>query len=135
MMPSTEQMTRFSERQKQTGQRKREELGSDEAEEKRLDSDKVMPREQSGTRRVDEVEIRAEVKSICCQTTNRIPRPPHFTAEAFVSEDDDQLYDHCGNGEDDGAATAGKMFIGIAATSFLAKNPRARKYLWKKLQK
>jgi hypothetical protein len=58
--------------------------------------------------------------------------PTYFNAEAFVSENDEAMYLHK---DRDGASQAASLFVGLAATSFLASNKRARKYLVKKMKK
>lgn len=58
--------------------------------------------------------------------------PAYFNAEAFVSEEDEVAYT---KKESDGASQAAGLFVGLAATTFLASNKRARKYLFKKLAK
>ena len=60
-------------------------------------------------------------------------RTSQFNAEVFVSEEDD-LVDVPRQRSSD-AAQAGGLFVGVAAASFLASNKRARKYLFKKLNK
>ena len=134
MMPSDEQLQKFVEREKQIEERRRETLGSDEAVKRGLEGageraegkDAKPPSSATGRKKGAEEARR--------QTTDHIPSA-QFNAEAFVSEDDDRIHEQYGNGDNDGAATAAKMFIGVAATSFLAQNPRVRKYLYKKLQK
>lgn len=63
--------------------------------------------------------------------------PVRFDAEAYVMEDDERAYQEVNNSSqgNEGAAAAAKLFVGVAATSFLTSNPRARKYLMKKLKK
>lgn len=134
MMPSYEQMERFIEERRQAEQRKRVGLGGGGAGEKRLNGAK----EESGARDVrlpsSATVSKEDAVETYEQTANEVPSSLHHDIEAFVSEDDDRKYDQHASGDSDGAATASKMFIGVAATSFLAQNPRARKYLWKKLQ-
>ena len=60
-------------------------------------------------------------------------RSTPVNAEAYCMELDDHETNVAAKDED--AAAAAKLFVGIAATGFLASNKRARKYLMKKLNK
>ena len=134
-MPSDQQMKRFTAERRQAEQRKPVGSGGGGAGEKWSDGTK----EEAGTRDVRLPSCapvsKDDALETCEQSLNEVPSSLHRNAEAFVSEDDDRIYDPRASGDSDGAATAAKMFIGVAATSFLAQNPRARRYLWKKLQK
>lgn len=59
-------------------------------------------------------------------------RPTTFNAEAFVTEDEDQV--HVPQ-RTEGSQQAAHLFIGVAAASFLASNKRARKYVLRKIKK
>ena len=134
-MPSDEQMERFIAERSQAEQKERVGLGCGGAGEEWVNDTK----EEAGARDVRlpscATVSRDDALETYEQSPNEVPSSLHRNAEAFVSEDDDRIHDSRASGDSDGAATAAKMFIGVAATSFLAQNPRARKYLWKKLQK
>ena len=56
-------------------------------------------------------------------------------AELYVMGDDDDADDGPTAQDHDDATAAAKLFVGVAATGWLASNKRARKYLLKKLNK
>jgi hypothetical protein len=60
------------------------------------------------------------------------PDSAYFNAEAYVAEDDDAVY---AKPQGNQSSQAAGLFVGLAATSFLANNKRARKYLLKKMKK
>jgi len=138
MMPSDEQLQKFVERERGVEQRRVGGLGSDEAVKKWLAHAQGESEVKDAGRPLGITGRGEDAEKTRPQTMNDVPSSsprPHFNPEAFVSEDDDRMYEQQDNGDSDGAATAAKMFIGVAATSFLAQNPRVRKYLYKKLQK
>lgn len=133
MMPSDEQLESFVEGQRKVKGRR---LAGPMGTESLTDSD--AQGESHGADSEPAADVCIDINAVGKtprQTMDEIPTSPHFNAEAFVSEEDDRIYDKNTSADSGGASTAAKMFIGVAATTFLAQNPRARKYLWKKLQK
>ncbi|RMZ91476.1 hypothetical protein DV736_g1295, partial [Chaetothyriales sp. CBS 134916] len=95
-------------------------------------------RKEDGTgpkQSTNDAKERAEAKS---QKQQQQP-PRRINAEAYCMELGDDN-DSDGNNtlpvpQQDDASAAAKLFVGVAATGFLANNKRARKYLLKKLNK
>jgi hypothetical protein len=114
MIPTDEQMEKFLERERKIQERLPIQLGFAQPSKKPDSSQQTKVPRQPMMREVP---------------------PPGGNAEAWVAEEDDRLYDNTGSTESSGAGTVAKLFVGVAATSWLAQNPRARKYIWKKLQK
>jgi hypothetical protein len=130
MIPSDEQMEKFLQREKEIRERLPVQLGNFEPEANRVKRTDAGLQEQV---RAADGSAEEEMKIKRRQTMG--DAPVRFNAEAYVAEEDDRVYEETPNAEGGGAEAAAKLFVGVAATSFLAKNPRARKYLMKKLNK
>jgi hypothetical protein len=141
MMPNQEQLDSFLAKEAERNARLPIQLPAEDVEtraastavDKRLDSS-VGPGEEA-TIAAETEDARSESQNKRRQTIGEVPR--RFNAEAYVMEDDERAYEELRerSQEDEGAAAAAKLFVGFAATSFLAENRRARKYLLKKLNK
>ena len=131
MMPTEEQLERFLLREKESQAKIPIKLGFSEPAKKLID----FTEQKSPEACESELDSSLSGEAKISRPQTSADAPTRFNAEAFVSEDDDRTYEQRPSRDDDGAATAGKIFFGVAATSFLESNPRARKYLWKKLQK
>ena len=133
MMPTEEQLMKFREREQKMRRSIPVELERKQGMNKWAD-DSGTGSDQENQQRVADDLSEEDAKQTRRRAVSDIPTT-RFNVEAFVSEEDDQVYEPHRDTDNDGAATAAKLFVGVAASSFLAKNPRVRKYLWKKLQK
>ena len=126
MMPTDEQIEKFLEREERMSARIPIQLGSSEPVETRRCTMPPPAKSQAIEHLYnDEIADRNRPASEV---------PAKFNAEAFASEEDGRVHEQ-NTGDSEGAAAAAKMFIGVAATGFLAAKPKARKYLWKRLSK
>jgi hypothetical protein len=129
MMPSPEEMSTFLEQEQQREVQRQEALLRRQAEDEAL---RKLEAESGLSDGEGKLVFRTKARS------SRIPpsRPntTYFNAEAFVSEEDDLI--RTGSARPDGTPDqAASLFVGLAATSFLASNKRVRKYLLRKINK
>jgi hypothetical protein len=128
MMPSPEEMSTFLEQEQQRETQRQEALLRRQIEDQAL-------RELENDVNLSD----SDEKLVFRKKERGLQHPPnrrnttHFNAEAFVSEEDDLI--HTGSYRPDSTPDqAASLFVGLAATSFLASNKRARKYLLRKIK-
>jgi hypothetical protein len=141
MMPNQEQLDSFLAKEAEKNTRLPIQMSAEDVElsgastavNKWLESSVGHDQETPISTEVEDSHSESQIKRR--QTIGEVPR--RFNAEAYVMEDDEKAYEVVRekNQDEEGAAAAAKLFVGVAATSFLAENRRARKYLLKKLNK
>jgi hypothetical protein len=128
MMPTEEEMAMFLEKERQEQEQRQQ------AVLKRQEEDAAFQKlAQEVEDEHDEANKENKGPVFRVKPQKKVPRESaYFNAEAFVSEEDDMVYQ---KSDSSGATQAAGLFVGMAATSFLANNKRARKYLLKKMRK
>lgn len=123
MMPTEEELSQFLEKYESKEEERRAR--------RQQQQEQQQPAASNRVKYVISPEDDDETKDLAA-TNTRAQQPSYFNAEAFVSEEDDLVDSPV---QQNHAQQAGGLFVGIAAASFLANNKRARKYIFKKLNK